>query len=108
MGGKNREATIMRRMNIYIREDNRDLFKILRRRLKENHLSVSRFITDAATEYLTMVEMSEHNHPILEPENGELYHPSSDPRILWKTCPACEEIMRAWDLKIKQMIREGA
>ena len=48
----------------------------------------------------------EHNHPMLEPENGELYNPLSDPRILQDNCPVCLEIMKQWFYKEQQMIRE--
>lgn len=55
-----------------------------------------------------MDRMIMHNHPLLEPENGELYHPESDPRKLEDTCPACKEIMISWRLKCQQLQNEGA
>jgi len=51
--------------------------------------------------------VSEHNHPWVEPTDGQLYHPDCDPRKLADTCPACREIMLAWGLKVDQMVREG-
>jgi hypothetical protein len=48
-----------------------------------------------------------HNHEIKEPENGELYHPDSDPRSLEDSCPACKELMINWRQQISRMIREG-
>lgn len=52
-------------------------------------------------------DILQHNHEILEPENNELFHPESDPRVLQATCPACKAKMVDWALMTDRMIREG-
>lgn len=49
----------------------------------------------------------EHNHPIIEPTDGSLYHPECDPRLLWETCPACKALIQDWQAKNDQMMRDG-
>lgn len=50
----------------------------------------------------------EHNHELKQPENGELFHPDSDPRVLQDMCPACKEIMQQWAYKIQELMDSGA
>lgn len=52
--------------------------------------------------------MANHNHEIKQPENGELYHPDSDPRKLFDSCPACQELMINWQWQIQNMMNIGA
>jgi len=52
--------------------------------------------------------MTNHNHEIKQPENGELYHPESDPRKLFDSCPACQELMINWQWQIQNMMVNGA
>jgi hypothetical protein len=49
----------------------------------------------------------EHNHSIIEPTDGQLFHPECDPRLLQESCPACAALMADWDRKNQQMIADG-